>query len=97
MKKLAGLAGIGLLCLALGFYIMPFGYDILLSCLIDLGGGDYWTGTLYAYMLSIGLIVAGLALTRPGILRYLIDPRVAVGLLILLGAGYYIIFAGGAP
>ena len=94
MRKATGLAAIGVLCLALGFYILPFGYDILLSFLIDLGGGDYWTGTLYAYILSIGLIFAGVLLARPQWISRLIDPHAALMVLLLIAIGYVAIFGG---
>jgi hypothetical protein len=96
MRKAAGLVGIGVLCLALGFYILPFGYDILLNYLIELGGGDYWTGTLYAYMLSVGLIFAGVLLARPAWVSKLISPQIAVALIAVVALGYFVLFAGGA-
>lgn len=90
MRK-ATLATLGAGMLALGIYLFPFGQDAFFALTTNMAGGSYWTGIAYAYAITIGLIIAGLAILRPAYLRAFLRPPV----LAVLGIGAVVIFVAG--
>ena len=100
MGKALPLAAAGAVLIGLGLYLFPFGNDIFFAFLIELGGGDYWTGILYAYLLTTAMIIIGVCLIRPGIVGALLSNPVvllmALVMVIVLGVMVATVFGGGA-
>jgi hypothetical protein len=91
MKRAAVLGALGAGLLALGIYLFPLGQDAFFALTTNMAGGDYWTGIAYAYVITIGLIVAGLAILRPALARTLLRPpflaALAIGAVVIFLAG----------
>ena len=94
MRKLVISIGlIGTICLLMGLYLFPFGQDLFLGFLTDLGGGDYNTGVLYAYIITGAMVIIGLFLTKAKILTYFGHPVISLGFIIVLMALGYVVFS----
>ena len=65
MNPLKGI-GFGLVAsglIMMGLFLLPLGYDFIFHFIMDnLAGGDYWTAVRYMYMISVSLIVGGVAI-----------------------------------
>jgi len=80
---------IGQLSFIIGIYLFPGGYDIILKAAIDMAGGDYWLGTLYLYAITYSMIIIGITLSKPQIIRKVGGPLKFAALAI---AGFVIIY-----
>lgn len=75
---------IGNILLLAGVYFFPGGYDIILKAMIDFAGGSYWLGTLYLYAATYSMIIGGIVISKPGVIRRLGGP-IPFGILAIIG------------
>ncbi|MDD3493894.1 MAG: hypothetical protein PHZ19_10410 [Candidatus Thermoplasmatota archaeon] len=98
-RRTATMVAIGALLIGLGIYLFPFGQDAFFYFLIDLGGGDYWTGMFYAYIICTAMIVGGIFLARPqyiySFIRIIRRPTNFLVFMILVAMVAYVALMGG--
>jgi hypothetical protein len=82
-KLVISAATIGTFLVLMGFYLFPFGQDLFLSALTNLGGGSYATGVLYAYIITGSMLLVGLHLTNHRLI-YAFGGRIASTFFIVL-------------
>jgi hypothetical protein len=82
-------ATVGTVCLFVGISLFPFGSDIVYSFLTYLGGGNTTMGFYYAYLISYTLILIGIFIVKPGVVKIFGNPVFFIVLSIL---GYGVIY-----
>ncbi len=86
MKKLALMAVLGGVLIAVGVYLFPMyvGQEIFINWLADVSGGGYWMGVIWAGVIASFVIIVGLFLIKPQVFSLLGNPILTAGALIIL-------------
>lgn len=88
MRKIT-LATLGVVLVFLGVYLFPFGQDIFFYFMMDLGGGEYWVGIFYSYIVTTACIITGTLILKPGIINIFGGPVIFSLIVIgIIGVGY---------
>lgn len=88
MRRAAMILVMGGALLAVGLYLFPmyYGQEIFVGWTTEMSGGDETMGVIWAGVLAGAVIVAGVAIVKPGVLNIFGNPlafAVAVFLVIL--------------
>jgi O-antigen ligase len=88
---------LGVILLAIGIYLFPFGYDLFFYALLGQAGNNYALAVAYAYTICVGLIIVALLLVWYAKSRkHFTNPYIVFGLILLTMLVIFFIWQGAS-